>query len=223
MQQIASSAKGGIANVAAIGGLAIKPSALAASWPPGDPNASLSSCISCACTCVRRAALALAAGCVFRAKGGIALAAAVGSMASTLVALAASSPPSVHLWLLHGLLLVAGAAGLAFLPHVRPTLDLALAVLLEEGAAAVPGLRPAAGNSLCRLFLLLVPFSLIFGTSKCSVLNMVGYREFRRLAFLSLILFLFFAPPMQHIQHGRHGVGVFSLVSSGASDSAARE
>ena len=102
---------------------------------------------SVACTCVRRAALALAAGCVFRAKGGIALAAAVGGTASTLIALAASSPPSVHLWLLHGLWLVAGAAGLAFLPHVRPSLDLALAVLLAEGAAAVPGLRPAAGDS----------------------------------------------------------------------------
>ncbi|KAK9838575.1 hypothetical protein WJX81_008486 [Elliptochloris bilobata] len=94
----------------------------------------------------RRAALALAAGCIFRAKGGIALAAAVGGTASTLIALAASSPPAVHLWLLHGLWLAASAAGLAFLPHVRPALDLALGVLLAEGAAAVPGLRPAAGR-----------------------------------------------------------------------------
>lgn len=123
------------------------PSAPAAYWPPGNKVHCQFSSISCACTRVRRAALALAAGCTFRAKGGIALAAAVGGTASTLIALAASSPPSVHLWLLHGLWLVAGAAGLAFLPHVRPSLDLALAVLLAEGAAAVPGLRPAAGDS----------------------------------------------------------------------------
>lgn len=78
--------------------------------------------------------------------GGIALAAAVGGTAATLVALAASSPPAVHLWLLHGLWLVACAAGLAFLPHVPAVLELALGVLLAEGSASVPGLRPAAGR-----------------------------------------------------------------------------
>jgi len=94
----------------------------------------------------RRGALALAAGAIFRAKGGIALAAAADGAAGTLLALAPSSPPGVHLWLLHGLWLLARAAGLGFMPHVRPALDLALAVLLAEGSASVPGLRPAAGR-----------------------------------------------------------------------------
>jgi len=94
----------------------------------------------------RRGALALAAGAIFRAKGGIALAAAADGAAGTLLALAPSSPPGVHLWLLHGLWLLARAAGLGFMPHVRPALDLALAVLLAEGSATVPGLRPAAGR-----------------------------------------------------------------------------
>ena len=68
----------------------------------------------------RRAALALAAGSMYRSKGGIALQAAVPVTVQTLLALGRSLPPGqFHLWYLHGLWLVANAAGLAFVPHVK--------------------------------------------------------------------------------------------------------
>lgn len=62
--------------------------------------------------------MALAIGCVYRSKGGIALQSAVDLTAQTLMAVARSSPGSVQLWIVHGLWLVANAAGLSFLPHV---------------------------------------------------------------------------------------------------------
>ena len=67
----------------------------------------------------RRAALALALGCVYRSKGGMALQGAVGLAANTLLAVARGSSGSTLLWLLHALWLLANAAGLAFIPNVK--------------------------------------------------------------------------------------------------------
>lgn len=67
----------------------------------------------------RRAALAVAAGAIYRSKGGIALQAVVPAAAQTLMAVARGSSASVHLWVLHGLWLTANSAGLAFVPQVR--------------------------------------------------------------------------------------------------------
>lgn len=66
----------------------------------------------------RRAALALAVGCVVRSKGGIALQSTLNLVADTYLAVAAVCAGPVQLWLLHGLWLTANAAGPAFLPHV---------------------------------------------------------------------------------------------------------
>ena len=43
----------------------------------------------------------------------------------TLIAVAGASPRSIALWTLQALLACANAAGLAFVPHVKPTLGLA--------------------------------------------------------------------------------------------------
>lgn len=43
----------------------------------------------------------------------------------TLIAVAEASDKSIRLWILHALLACANAAGLAFVPHVKPTLGLA--------------------------------------------------------------------------------------------------
>ena len=56
---------------------------------------------------------------MFRAKGGIALQGGVPVMAETLLAVARSSQGVTVLWVLHGLWLLANAAGLAFVPHVQ--------------------------------------------------------------------------------------------------------
>ena len=64
--------------------------------------------------------MALAAGCMYRSKGGIALQGAVGVTVQTLLALGRSQPASIyHQWYLHGVWLVANAAGLAFVPRVK--------------------------------------------------------------------------------------------------------
>lgn len=67
----------------------------------------------------RRAALALAVGCIIRSKGGIALQSTLNLVANTFLAVAAVCTGPVQLWLLHGLWLTANAAGPAFLPHVK--------------------------------------------------------------------------------------------------------
>lgn len=67
----------------------------------------------------RRAALALAIGCIIRSKGGIALQSTLTLVADTFLAVAAVCTGPVQLWLLHGLWLTANAAGPAFLPHVK--------------------------------------------------------------------------------------------------------
>ena len=69
--------------------------------------------------CCRRATLAHGMGCLFRAKGGMALQAALPGCVDTLAALARASPEGVRLSFLHSLWLTATSAGLAFLPHVK--------------------------------------------------------------------------------------------------------
>ncbi len=66
----------------------------------------------------RRIASALAIGCIYRSKGGIALLGTVNHAAQTLLAVARASSGSSHVWLLHSLWLVANAAGLSFMPNV---------------------------------------------------------------------------------------------------------
>lgn len=64
--------------------------------------------------------MALAAGAIHRAKGGMALRASVGFSVETMLAVAASvSNTTLHLWLAHSILLIANAAGLSFVPHVQ--------------------------------------------------------------------------------------------------------
>lgn len=64
-------------------------------------------------------ASALAIGCIYRSKGGIALLGVVGHAAETLIAVARASSGISHIWLLHSLWLVANAAGLSFIPNVK--------------------------------------------------------------------------------------------------------
>ncbi|KAK9798183.1 hypothetical protein WJX73_010462 [Symbiochloris irregularis] len=106
----------------------------------------------------RRATLALAAGCIYRSKGGIALQAAVGATVQTLLALGHSQPPgSSHLWYLHGLWLVANSAGLAFVPHVKGALALAMEALMWEESEVGPGVRAAVGRLANALVAVLGP------------------------------------------------------------------
>lgn len=67
----------------------------------------------------RRIASALAIGCVYRSKGGIALLGMVNYVAETLIAVARASSGISHIWLLHSLWLVATSAGLSFMPNVK--------------------------------------------------------------------------------------------------------
>lgn len=76
---------------------------------------------SCFWSC-RRSALTLAAGAIHRAKGGMAMRAAVGFTVDTMLAVAASvSNASLHKWLAHSLLLIANAAGPSYVPYVQVT------------------------------------------------------------------------------------------------------
>ncbi|CAL8466413.1 g5949 [Coccomyxa elongata] len=105
----------------------------------------------------RRAALALAIGCIIRSKGGIALQSTLTPVADTFLAVAAVCTGPVQLWLLHGLWLTANAAGPAFLPHVKATLAHAVQVLMAEDNAAVAGLQPAVGRLANALVAVLGP------------------------------------------------------------------
>lgn len=80
----------------------------------------------------RRALLALALGGVHRARGGLAMQAAVASSTEALVT-AASRPgcAAAAVWVLHGLWLVACSAGGAFVPRVRTSLALAQELLVR--------------------------------------------------------------------------------------------
>lgn len=93
------------------------------SWSPSDLKRKATRNVKmvmshAGCGC-RRACLALALGCVYRSKGGIALQASVGRTAGSLLAVARSSSGPTLAWLLHALWLLANAAGLALLPHVQ--------------------------------------------------------------------------------------------------------
>eukprot|EP00887_Chlorella_sp_A99_P005661 scaffold1.g5661.t1 len=92
----------------------------------------------------RRATLALAVGSIARAVGGLGLQAVLPQAEETLVAVAGASDRSIAVWVLQALLLLAEAAGLAFVPHVRRTLDLDL--LLSEDGYSQPGLLPCVGR-----------------------------------------------------------------------------
>ncbi|PRW58658.1 HEAT repeat-containing 5B isoform X2 [Chlorella sorokiniana] len=94
----------------------------------------------------RRAALALAVGSCGRAVGGLSLQAVLPTATDTLVAVARASDKSISVWVMHAMLLLANAAGLAFVPHLRQLLDLAQGMLLSEEAYSLPGLLPAAGR-----------------------------------------------------------------------------
>lgn len=61
---------------------------------------------------------ALALGCIYRSKGGMALQATVSHVSHSLLAVAEVSTGLTCLWLTHALTLVAIAAGLTFIPHV---------------------------------------------------------------------------------------------------------
>lgn len=89
----------------------------------------------------RRAALALAAGAVHRAKGGMAMQGVVGVSVETLLAVARASNSLVQLWALHSLLLTANAAGLSYVPKVRVRPRPHLPALSHEwGGGALPGI-----------------------------------------------------------------------------------
>ena len=90
-------------------------------WSSKDALQQSGLCQAATIAC-RRAALALAAGCIYRSKGGMALQRAVALTADTLVAVAQQGRGTLQLWALHGLWLTANAAGLAFVPHVRVSL-----------------------------------------------------------------------------------------------------
>ena len=62
---------------------------------------------------------ALALGSIYRSKGGMALQATVAQVSRTLLAVADISSGMTSLWLTHALTLVANAAGLSFIPHVK--------------------------------------------------------------------------------------------------------
>lgn len=73
--------------------------------------------------CHRRAALALAAGCVYRSKGGMSLQLGISNTVATLTAVSQACKGAVQLWVLHGLCLTANAAGLAFVPFCKVPLN----------------------------------------------------------------------------------------------------
>lgn len=78
-----------------------------------------------------RAVLCLALGAVHRSKGGLSLQGVVGPSVEALQGAASRPAGSSHLWALHGLWLVANAAGPSFMPHVRASLQLAQQLLVS--------------------------------------------------------------------------------------------
>lgn len=78
-----------------------------------------------------RAVLSLVLGCLHRSKGGGALQPTVKATVDALTAVASRPIGTAHIWALHGLWLVAGAAGPGYAPHVRQSLQLALELLVS--------------------------------------------------------------------------------------------
>jgi hypothetical protein len=77
-----------------------------------------------------RGVLCLVLGCIHRARGGPTLQPTVAATVEALVAVASRPAGMAHIWALHGLWLVAGAAGPAYAPHVKQSLQLALELLV---------------------------------------------------------------------------------------------
>ncbi|KAF8072444.1 hypothetical protein HT031_000103 [Scenedesmus sp. PABB004] len=92
-----------------------------------------------------RAVLCLVLGCVYRAKGGAALQPTVAASVEALVAVASRPVGVAHIWALHGLWLVASAAGPGYAAHVKPSLQLALELLVSSFGEH-PLLQPAAAR-----------------------------------------------------------------------------
>lgn len=80
-----------------------------------------------------RSALALALGCIHRAKGGLVLQSVVGASTEALgtVARRPSGAVPSAIWALHALTLVAGSAGLAYMGQVKGTLLLCQELLVS--------------------------------------------------------------------------------------------
>ncbi|KAL6756313.1 hypothetical protein V8C86DRAFT_2436239 [Haematococcus lacustris] len=93
----------------------------------------------------RRAALALALGCIHRAKGGLALQAHVPVSVGALMAVARRPAGCTAVWALHALSLCAQASGPAFTSHIHGSLRLARDLLLTSQLADEQ-LRPAAAR-----------------------------------------------------------------------------
>lgn len=78
-----------------------------------------------------RAVLCLVLGCIHRTKGGAPLQPTVKATVEALVAVASRPVGVAHIWALHGLWLVAGAAGPGYAGHVKQSLQLALELLVR--------------------------------------------------------------------------------------------
>eukprot|EP00873_Tetraselmis_striata_P027810 jgi/Tetstr1/448074/TSEL_035373.t1 len=98
----------------------------------------------------------LAVGGVHSAKGGMALRSLVPLSADTLLWAARSLAPTRHTWALHSLRALADSSGLAFMRHVRPTLDVLRGLLAVE-VAAMPGLLPLIGQVVNSMVVVLGP------------------------------------------------------------------
>ena len=83
-------------------------------------------------------AAALALGAIHRCVGGMALRSAVGPSVDALMTAAARPTEGldVHVWALHALSLVAQSAGVAYVPRVRPVLELGVNLLNVDAASA---------------------------------------------------------------------------------------
>lgn len=99
----------------------------------------LTRCITSLCTEIkgtapdtRKCSLALGLGCIFRLKGGMSTQSMIPPTVDALFSLMKSPAADVHFWALHGLLLLANAAGLAYVPHVEKTLQLCCELMVTQ-------------------------------------------------------------------------------------------
>jgi hypothetical protein len=91
----------------------------------------LAAAAACCCCCCCRGVLCLVLGSIHRARGGPTLQPTVAATVEALVAVASRPVGMAHIWALHGLWLVAGAAGPGYGPHVKQSLQLALELLVS--------------------------------------------------------------------------------------------
>lgn len=92
-----------------------------------------------------RAALILAVGCIYRAKGAICLQPMIMSSVEQVIAAASRPAGRVHLWALHSLVLMANAAGLPYTAHVRTCLQIAQELVVSSFGDH-PLVKPAAAR-----------------------------------------------------------------------------